>query len=79
MMMSPQSFKEEIKELSYEELVIERNKLIEALHKYEKGEITDFEKNIHPAPEVVYQCNNEYLIEITRLLNKIFNQNIWNE
>lgn len=29
---------------------------------------------IHPSPDVVYQCNNQYLIKVTELINIRFRE-----
>ena len=77
MMMSPDAYAENIKDLTYGELVNERNRLIRSLQKFENNDITDKEKLIDPSPEVVYQCNNWYLIEVTKLLNDTYNLSLW--
>jgi len=79
MMISPGSYAHSIRDLPYEELVIERNRIIQDLHRFESDDLTDAERTRHPSPEAVYQCNNLYLIEVTKLLNDIFNENLWNE
>ena len=79
MMISPDLYVDSIKNLSYEELVNKRNHLILSLHRFEQDVITEEEKFVHPSPEVVYQCENLYLIEVTKLLNDAFNQRLWDE
>jgi len=79
MMIGPGSYANSIKDLSYEKLVNERNRILQVLQKFENDDLTDAERTRCPSPEVVYQCNNLYLIEVTKLLNDIFNENLWNE
>lgn len=74
-MISPESYMETIKNLTLEQLVKERNKLIRELHRFEKrSDDENLEIFIHPSPEVVYQCNNEYLIKVTELINIKFRE-----
>lgn len=65
MMISPESYVEELKNLSYTDLINERKKLIEYINSFEKNEMTGdrsgAEWQICPSPEVRYQCNLEYL------------------
>jgi len=79
MMIDPDSYVDNIKDLSYPELVRERNRLLQKLHDFEDDKVTKDERKRNPSPEVVYQCNNLYLIEATKLLNDKFNENLWNE
>ena len=75
MMISPESYMETIKDLNFEQLVKERNKLIRELHRFEKkNDDVDMEVVIHPSPDVVYQCNNQYLIKATELINIRFRE-----
>ena len=74
MMISPQGYIEQHKDKPLEELIKERNKLIETLKEYEDENILNNkpkERNgliIDPSPEVVYSCYNDYLNEITDLI-----------
>ena len=74
MMVNPQSYANKLKDLSYEELITRRNQLIDDLHKFETGNITDRERMKRPSPEVVYQHKNLYLIKVTKLLSEKFNK-----
>lgn len=75
MMISSESYMETIKDLNFEQLVKERNKLIKELHRFEKKIYdVDMEVVIHPSPDVVYQCNNQYLIKVTELINIRFRE-----
>lgn len=80
MMISPQSYIEQQKEKSYEELVKERNRLIRDVRYFEKH-MKELMENvyIHPSPEVKYQCRLEYLGELCKLLSEQFNENMNNK
>lgn len=70
MMISPDFYRSEIIDYELDELVKERNKLIKEINRFEKNKITEEERMISPSPLTVYQCNNEYLIEVTKLINE---------
>lgn len=59
MMISPESYKKQFEDATYEELIEERDGLIRFLQEYEKleksGDRTGPEWNIHPQPDVRYQ------------------------
>ena len=64
MMISPQSYIDELEDKSYEELIKKRDKLIRQIRHFEKHheEIMNSEKiYIYPSPDVAYQMNLEYL------------------
>jgi len=73
MMISPESYADTVKDRSYEELVRIRDRLIREIRRFEKKRTTEDWNIVCPSPDVVYQMNNDYLIEITRLLNEKFN------
>lgn len=68
MMTSPEMFAEIWKDKSYADLVKEKNSLIEEITRFENGDIHQGEIIIHPTPDVVYQCNLEYLSELCKLI-----------
>ena len=74
MMVGPGYYTEKFKDKSLQELVIERNKLIESLNRYENRKILNDSKEIlpedmvKPSPQTIYHCQNEYLKEITDLI-----------
>lgn len=74
MMVGPGYYTEKFKDKSLQELVIERNKLIESLNRYENRKILNDTKEIlpedmvKPSPQTIYHCQNEYLKEITELI-----------
>ncbi len=76
MMISSYSYRKEQEHKTYKELLNERKSLLE--------EIINFEKNIDkktnedieiicPSPEVVYQCNLQYLSELCDLIAEKYN------
>ncbi len=70
MMISPISYIEELKDNSFEQLIAERDSLIQEIKELEKiafkkGEDrTDPAWQFHPGPDVRYQMNLEYLAEL---------------
>lgn len=74
MMISPISFINERKNLSYEELLLERDKLIEDIRAFENHSYDPELDLIQPSPDVVYQCNLEYLGILCDLISKKYNQ-----
>lgn len=74
MMTSPEYYKEQLKDKTLKELVVERNQLIEALNKYENRKILDDVKEllpedcVKPSPATIYFWQNHYLKEITDLI-----------
>ena len=73
MMISPEIFIEEQKDKTYQELLVERNKLIREIKQYESGEEPEH-IIINPSPDVRYQCNLEYLAKICELIARKFNE-----
>ncbi|MDD4548075.1 MAG: hypothetical protein PHI05_04980 [Bacilli bacterium] len=74
MMISPAIYKEQIEKLCLGELLKERNKIIRDIRRFEKTKDMDsFEIIMNPSPAVVYQCNNDYLVEVTKVINEKFN------
>lgn len=80
MMISPEGYKEKHKNSSLKELILERNNLIQEINKYEEENILNAKQNnfieiiVKPSPEVRYSCYNEYLREITELIELKFNE-----
>ena len=57
MMISPESYIEELKDKSYEELLKEKRNLLKEISDFENNNISNERFNIDPSPEVIYQCN----------------------
>lgn len=76
MMIHPEGYINMIEDKSYENLLQERDALIEKIHLFEssmhepKGE----EWMISPSPEVVYQCNLMYLAKLCELIKETYNR-----
>ena len=74
MVISPNYYKEQFKEKSLKELILERNNLIEKLNQYENKKIlqamgeNETEDFVKPSPKDIYYWNNYYLKEITDLI-----------
>ena len=77
MMISPQSFIENLENKEYEILIKEKNKLINEIKRFEENKMTDSEICMDPSPEVIYQCNLLYLSELCKLIHDKFNKRIW--
>ena len=76
-MISPEQYADDIKDLSYEKLVGERHELIEALHRFENNYTSDYKPDIDNYSDVIYQMQNKYLVEVTKLLNEKYNEIVW--
>ena len=77
MMISPQSYVDELENESYEKLIKERDKLIREIRHFEKHreEIMNSEEIIIcPKPDVIYQVHLEYLGSLCMLISRKFNE-----
>ena len=84
MMISPQGYLEEHKNDTFEELINEREKLIDSIKHLEKLVFSDDKMSearmIHPTPDVQYQMNLEYLAELCNYMSEKYNREIvWGE
>ena len=74
MMISPQGYIEQHKDKSLEELIKERNELLDEMKEYEEANILNKKPPIfsgiiiEPSPSTVYYWNNHYLNAITDLI-----------
>lgn len=79
MMISPESYIDELKNKTYKELIKEKNKLLKEISDFENNKIADEEYNIDPSPDVIYQCNLLYLSKLCELIADKFNKEYeWN-
>ena len=79
MMISPESYIDELKNKNYKELIKEKNKLLKEISDFENNKIADEEYNINPSPDVIYQCNLLYLSRLCELIADKFNKEYeWN-
>ena len=74
MMISPEGFIEKYKNMSYLELLLVHEKLIKELHAFEDHSYDPKLNMIHPSPEVIYQCNLEYLGRLCELIAEKYNK-----
>ena len=78
MMISPQSYRKQFENASYEELMEECDRLIHFLQEYEKleknGDRSSPEWNIHPQPIVRYQIYMDYLAELLPFMRDKYNR-----
>lgn len=76
MMISPELFKEQNKDKTLKELVIVRNQLLDSIKDYENRKILNKSNEltsddlVKPSLETRYNFNNQYLKEITNLINE---------
>ena len=82
MMISPDYFAEERKNLSYPELIRERDELISFMQDFEKkemaGDRSDPEWHCCPSPDVRYQVYFEYLAVLCGIMHKKYNEEyVW--
>lgn len=69
MLLSKEEYRESIKDMDIDELVKERHFLYREIRRFETNKITEEERNTKPSPLTLYECNNEYLVEVTKLIN----------
>ena len=83
MMISPEAYAGKLKTDSLQNLIKERDELLDFIQNFEKNCI-DFQKrelifsedgwNIHPSPDVLYQVYLEYLAKVSVAISNKFNQ-----
>ena len=80
MMFSPQGYLGEHKNDTFEELIKEREELIDLIKHLDKlvffDDIMSEEWMIHPGPDVQYQMNLEYLVELCNYMSEKYNREI---
>lgn len=74
MMISPKSFIIEYGDKPYKELLSVRDRIIKDTCHFEKHKDDPIEIMRCPSPEVVYQCNLEYLAKLCELIAEKYNQ-----
>ena len=84
MMISPEAYIKQIKSATYEELINEREALTKYITAYERseraGDRSDPAWQIHPMPDVRYQCYLEYLSLLCSYMKEKYNQEyVWGE
>ena len=72
MIIPPESYIEQFKNASYDDLIKERDRLIKKIIKYEKSEEDDKNSDvkiiINPSPDVMYVFQLEYLSMLCKLM-----------
>ena len=79
MMISPYGFIEQHKDCSYKELIEIRDELLDSIKAYEAGDISEEAKMICPSPDVMYQCELQYLAELFKLLAEKYSEGKYEE
>ena len=81
MMISPEAYANMQKNKSYEELIKERDSLIEDIQSFEKDKDRSGDAwMVEPSPEVIYQCNFQYLGKLSELIAEVYNRvYVWGE
>ena len=79
MMISPEHYRKTIEHYDLNQLRQLRDELLAEIFRFEKDEISLEEKMIAPSPDVVYQCNNDYLVQVIELINQKFNTSLYDE
>ena len=67
-MISPNVFVDQYKDCKYEELLPIRDELLEDIKVFEQESDSQERMIVSPSPEVIYQCNLEYLSELLKLI-----------
>ena len=79
MMISPEHYRKTIEHYDLNQLRQLRDELLAEISKFEKDEISLEERMMAPSPDVVYQCNNDYLVQVIELINQKFNASLYDE
>lgn len=81
MLMSPEMYVVYLKDKKYKELLKERDSRMEAIRAFENDKNRSGEEwMIKPSPEVIYQCNLQYLAKICELIAETYNRvYVWGE
>lgn len=80
MMISPEGFIQEYIDKPYAELLCVRDDLIAKIRDFEKCKINSAEIIMSPSPEVIYQCNMEYLGKLCELISEKYKKEfVWHE
>ena len=79
MMISPGHYRKTIENYDLNQLRQERDELLAEIHRFENNEISLEERMMAPSPSVIYQCNNEYLIQVIDLINQKFKPSLYDD
>ncbi len=75
MMISPEGFIQEHIDKPYEQLLCVRDELIAEIRDFKKCKVSSTEIIMSPSPDVIYQCNLEYLGRLCELISEKYNSN----
>ena len=75
-MISPSYFIDQYKDYKYEDLLPVRDELIEDIKAFEKRDDSGERIIINPSPEVIYQCNLDYLAELSKLIAEKYREEV---
>ena len=70
MMISPEYYRETIKDYTLEQLFKERDELLKEIRRYRRHEISTEEYQMVPSPSVIFKCNLKYLEQVSELINE---------
>lgn len=76
-MIAPETYINQCKDMSYEELIEERKRLMDEIVRFEaiKFEgMEDDEEFFLPSPDVRYQCHLNYLAKLCEFMSKKFRE-----
>lgn len=71
MMMGPKAYIYNLRDKSFEELLHERDEIIERMKRYESDDIPKEREYICPSPGVQYSVSYEYLIELCKYITHL--------
>ena len=74
-MDSPQNYVERLANKSYDELLIERDRLIKEICEFENGTGENYNSVVKPSPDTIYQCHLQYLSELCKLILSKYRKN----
>ncbi|PRR79289.1 hypothetical protein CLLI_09630 [Clostridium liquoris] len=72
MMVSPETYMSFLQDKNYEELIKERDSLIDEIKEYEETSDNLIDINISPSREIIYKYNHLYLSKVCELLSERF-------
>ena len=74
-MISPNGFIHQYEDYKYEDLLPIRDELIEDIKAFEQGDISE-SVIVSPSPDVIYQCNLDYLAELLKLIAEKYREEV---
>lgn len=77
MMIAPETYAEQYKDLPYEELLPIRDELIDGIRAFEKEGLAGDGIIMAPSPDVRYQMHLEYLGKLCELIAEKYRDKLW--